>query len=151
MPIALPDDVLQDALDYVQVSSATVKKAIDELSVHRQGQKAAASLRPAILEHMLEQQVIRPEEKEAAAAMLGSHPETLGLLKNAIDMIARYRGQTKAAGESGAAVDPKRAGVEPGPGDPGDYDSLKDPFVGRRTSVKKASDMALARILEPAR
>lgn len=137
------------ALNYVAVSSALTKKALDELSVHRASQQKAAAARPELLKRMIEVGAVAEHQKQAAEAMLGSHAETLGLLKMAVERIAKLKEQTqKQASDLGQAVDPKEAGVSGEAKLAGDYDSLTDPHVGRKTSQKKASDVAILRVLE---
>ena len=57
------------AINYVAVSSALTKKALDEISLHRDAQTKAASLRPALVQRMLDTGCITVEEKTAAEAM----------------------------------------------------------------------------------
>jgi hypothetical protein len=137
------------ALNYVAVSSALTKKALDELQVHRTSQQKAAAMRSELLDHMLKAGTVNERTKQAADAMLGSHPETLGLLKSAVDLIAKLKTQLqKQALDTGTGVDPKEAGVAGVEKSAGDYDSLTDPFVGRKTSQVKASDRAIMRVME---
>ena len=44
----------------------------------------------------------------------------------------------------GQAIDPAQAGVAAAPS----YSSLEDPYVGRRTSEKKASDAAIWAVVD---
>ena len=130
-------------LNYVAVSSALTKKALDELQVHRAAQQKAASVRPELLARMLQVGAIAEHQKQAGEAMLASHPETLSLLKLAVDKIEKLQGQVqKSAADLGQGVE-DNAGVKTA----GDYDSMNDPFVGRRTSQRKASDVAILRVL----
>jgi hypothetical protein len=78
--------------------------------------------------------------------MLGSHAETLQLLKWATEELYKARTQ-KQAGDLGVGVDDTAGG---GPA-AGEYDSLNDPVVGRQTSMKKASDRALLKVLDDPR
>lgn len=147
---------MDGVLGYVEVSSLLAKKAVDEVSVHRQAQKRAGDLRGPLLKQMLDVGVVAPHQKEAADAMLASHAETLNLLKAAVEKISELR-QSGSPATLGKAVTEKEAGVGSGGGTPPpgspvpgteNYDSLSDPVVGRRTSFKKASDVALARALD---
>jgi hypothetical protein len=56
-----------------------------------------------------------------------------------VDVIVR-KNKEKRAGDLGQAVDEDRIGVGPGKAA---YDSMTDPYVGRKTSEKKASDIAM--------
>jgi len=133
------------ALNTVAVYSALTKKALDEVSTHREAQEKAASVRPDLLNLMLETGAVTEEQKEAADAMLGSHAETLGLLKSALTKMAEFKTQIeKQASELGRPDDDTSLG-----GALGDYDSLSDGYVGRKTSQKKASDEAILSVLQP--
>jgi hypothetical protein len=141
--------LVQKTLSFVKVASLTAKRAIDEVNVHRQAQEKAAALRPDLLKYMMASGLVREDQKQAAEAMLGSHAETLNLLKLATDKINEMKTtQTHKPGASGlgSGQDEKHSGL--GQRDPAEYDSLKDPVVGRRTSFRKASDDALARVLD---
>lgn len=134
--------LLDGTLQFVELGSFTVKRACDELTVHRSMQKKASELAPEVLDLLVKTQAVQPGQKSAAAAMLGSHAETLQLLKSAVEELHKARGQlTKRAGDLGRGVDDRPAG-EPA------YDSLSDPFVGRKTSQKKASDLAILSVLD---
>ncbi len=138
-------------LKFVQIASSFGKRAADELNVHRGLQTKAAALRPALLDKMVAAGTVDPGYKEAADAMLSSHPETLKLLEAAIEKIAELRNAqaVKTASDLGGADH-----TQPGQGGSGvslggaSYDSLNSPVVGGRHSenVKIASDEALRQI-----
>ena len=137
------------ALNVVAVNSALVKRSLDEVSVHRSSQEKAASLRPALLAQMLETGCVAQHQKQAADAMLCSHAETLGLLKMAVDKIAKLQAQVqKTAGDLGHGVDEDSTGAVK---TAGDYNSVEDSYVGRKTGQRKASDEAILKVLQPAR
>jgi hypothetical protein len=138
------------ALNCITVNSVLTKRALDELSVHRSSQQKAASMRSALLDQMLEVGCVAGHQKQAADAMLCSHAETLGLLKMAVDKIAKLQAQIqKTAGDLGQGVDEGEAtGTEKVAGD---YNSLDDGYVGRKTSRRKVSDEAILRVMQPAR
>lgn len=134
-------------LQFVQISSAFAKRAYDEIEVHRGQQKRAADLRPELLTYMVESGVIDQGSKEAAEAMLGSHAETMQLLKSAVDKIVELRkdNAVKAAADFGEA---EGTGGSSAPTE--GYDSLNSPVVGGRPSAhvtKIASDDVLRRIM----
>lgn len=117
----------------VEVSSLFAKRALDSLSATKQSQKQAADRIPALVEHMVANGTIKAEEQKQAAEMLGNHAQTLTLLKTAIDKLAEARRVKQASlGEP--------AGDTEGPVY---VDAAKSPFVGSRTSEKRASDHAL--------
>lgn len=142
----MKSNLTPSVLRFVQVSSAFGKRALDGLNAYRTAEKAAAAKAPALVEKMANSGAIKPEEKSAAAAMLASHEQTLALLNNAVDKIAELTSKQAKAGKQasaalGGAVSDKEAGVDASTAD-GSW-SLKDPYVGQRSSVKKASDHAL--------
>lgn len=128
-------------LKYVTVSSALAKRALDELGVFQRDGEKAAALAPDLLTDMLQAEAIGDHQKEAVEKMLGSREGSTQLLKHAIDKIAELTQTNKKAGDLGEGVDAKAVGVESAPV----YDSLTSPFVGAKTSEKKASDVALLR------
>lgn len=151
--ITVPAVLLDQTVKFVEVSSMMGKRALDEIEVHRQGQKRAADLKNALLEHMVAVGVVNAQQKQGADAMLSSHAETMQLLKAAVDKIAFLKTELdkqhqKTAGDLGQAVDPQT--LEPAYSGgklpmtkEGEYDSLNDPMVGRQTPFLKKSDLAL--------
>lgn len=128
----------------LQINSVLGKRAFEEINVHRAGQQKAAAARDATLDALLSAGCVEAHQKSAAAAMLGSHADTLGLLMGAAKKIEELSSQlSKRASELGrvsTAPSEKQAS----------YDSVNDPYVGRRTSQLKQSDIAILRVLEPA-
>lgn len=147
--VIVPSSLLDNVIQYVEVSSMTAKRAIDEVETHRQAQKRASDLRSALLDHMLKSGVVAEHQKQAAEAMLGSHAETMQLLKAAVDKIVELKGGTKRlAGDVGEAVDPASVGLSGGwYSKQGEYNSLEDPIVGRRTTMVKESDKPLLALI----
>jgi len=140
------------ALNYVAVTSALTKRALDEVQVHRTSQEKAASLRPTVLQQLIDAGCVGQHQKEAAEAMLGSHAETLQLLKSAATKIAEQQKQiSKTASDLGRGIDHKEAGLGKSAAAEGSYNSLTDGYVGRKTSEKKASDEAILRVLSDPR
>ena len=137
----VPLSFIDGVMHFVDLSSQTTKKALDEIGVRRMAEKRAKDIQPGLLQHMLDNKVVEPREKTAAEAMLSSHDTTLQLLKAAVDRIAELSKMVKSA-ELGSGVDDTR-GVSHE--HVGGYDSLNSPFVGQKTDNIKASDLALAR------
>lgn len=129
-------------IQYIAATSALTDRLLGDTQRYRSQEKSAAAKQSTVLDLMLRQGCAGQHEKQAAAAMLADHGQTLDLLVNAINKVAEYRGQIeKVASELGQPVsDPavKTAG----------YDSLNDPYVGRHSSQKKASDLAILRVLQ---
>lgn len=136
---------LDDVLSYVEITSFGMKMAMDENDVHRQQQKRAADLQAPLLDKLLAMGLIQPHQKQAAAAMLGSHAETLGLFNNLAEKYASLRTEKVAKDGLGGGVDPKVAGVAP---TTLESDSTTSAWVGRHTGEKKASDLAILSVLD---
>lgn len=140
----LPDqqNFLDKTLKYVEVSSLAIKQAADALGGYEAAQKQASRLAPAVRDFLLQNGIIASTQKEACDAMLGSHASTLGLLMTMGERLVETKKEASdAGGRSGDRLGHGEAGR---PGDRGEgYDSLSDPRVGRPTSEKKASDLAL--------
>lgn len=129
-------------LNFVQVASVLSKRALDELGKKQAAEKSAASKVNELTEYMLRSGVIDANQKQAAEQMLGSHEQTMSLLKNAVQKIAEFKqGNIKKASELGQPV-----GEATGTSTRDNPEwSLKDPYVGARSSEKKASDVAMLR------
>jgi hypothetical protein len=149
--ISLSPDFLDDVVRFVEISSLTTKRALDEVAVHQQCQQKAASMRPELLKHMLAAGVVTQKRAADADAMLAEHYATMTLLKAAVDKIKELQTQlNKQASDSGEAVDPTSLGLTGGGGSQkiaGDYDSLTHPIVGLRTSNVKESDRPLLALI----
>lgn len=142
--VVVSQPFLDKTLAVVEVASLFAKQAGAELDVHRQAQKRAAELRPALLDHLIQVGLVAPQSKQACEAMLASHAETLQLLKAAADKLveAHAAAAKDQAPALGTGVPEKAASAAPA------YDSLRGPYVGLRTSETKASDVEFARILD---
>jgi hypothetical protein len=153
--VTVPSSLLDNVVQYVEASSMTAKRAIDEVEVHRQSQKRAADLRPPLLDFLVTSGLVRADQKEAAEAMLGSHAETMQLLKAACDRLVAMRNEKKAGVEPGQAVEPGQSqpGGERTPlalggtEKQGSYNSFDDPVVGRKTNLVKESDRAFLALI----
>lgn len=137
------------AIEYIAASSALTDRLMGELKSYRSGQKQAADKRSAVLDLMVTTGCVAPHQKQAAVEMLSNHSQSLDLLVNAINKMQSYKqASEKAASDLGQAVSEKEAGVR---AQPQVRDSLNDPYVGRRTSEKKASDLAILAVLDAPR
>jgi hypothetical protein len=135
-------------IEFIAASSALNDRLMGEVQSHRAREKQAAAKRQAVLELMVNTGCIAPHQKQAAADMLGNHGQSLDLLVNAINKMQSYKAASeKAASDLGQAVTEKEAGYKSVP----TRDSLNDPYVGRRTSEKKASDVAILAVLNAPR
>ena len=107
--------------------------------------KQASAEAPAVLEALTEANMIGATDKQAAEKLMKTKTGLQVLLKEAAKVVAKLSANQKEAGDLGIAVDAKTAGLAPRVAS--DNDSLTNPFVGLRTSEKKASDLAYERAL----
>lgn len=139
----VPASLLDHVVDYVEVSSLTTKRALDEVQVHRQAQEKAAALRPELLRHMLATGVVTPNHKQAAETMLGAHDTSLQLLKSAVDRIAELTAELSARPAK------EKTGGDLGRAEPGGDATVASSFtgvVGGRSTAVKESDRPLMRL-----
>ena len=125
-------------LRFVEIASSFGKEAMDKIEALEAPQKQASEQITGLVEHLIETKVIEPGQKQAAENALRDHGQTQTLLKNAASKIKELR--EKQASASVAELG-QPAGETKTANDPAA--SLTDPFVGRRTTEKKASDIAL--------
>ena len=129
----------------IQINSVLQKRALEELHNNRVGTSAASEKTAALVEHMVEKGGVAEHQKQSAADLLASHSGTMDLLWNSVEKLAEaHRGLEKAGRDMGQAIDPAQSGVSVAPS----YSSLEDPYVGRRTSEKKASDAAIWAVVD---
>ena len=134
------------AVEFVAASSALTDRLMGEVRSQRAEKQAAAQKLNAVLDRMLATGCVAPHQKQAAAEMLGNHGQSLDLLVNAVNKMQSYKqASEKAASDLGQAVTEKEAGVS---AQSSPSDSLSSPYVGRRTSEKKASDRAILAVLD---
>ena len=135
-------------VEFIAASSALNDRLMSEVKSYREKEKQAAAKRESVLNLMVETGCVAPHQKQAAAEMLNNHGQSLDLLVNAINKMQSYKqASEKAASDLGHAVSEKEAGVR----QQKTLDSLNDPYVGRRTSEKKASDRAILAVLDAPR
>ena len=131
-------------IQYTQVSNVLVKKALEQLTPFQQDAEKAAATRDALIDHMVAAGTIQEHEKEAAAKLMSSQEGLQHVLKNAVDTIAKQQNQ-KTAGDLGEGVDAGSLDLA-GVGAPSANHNPN--YLGARTSEKKASDVAMLRILD---
>jgi hypothetical protein len=132
-------------VQYIAASSALSDRLMGELNGFRTQEKQAADKRRDVLDVLVKASCVAPHQKAAALERLANHGATLDLLVAAVGKMEGYKAAAeKAASELGQPETEKSAGVKTA----GTVrDSLNDPYVGRRTSEKKASDLALMAVL----
>lgn len=134
------------AVEFVAASSALTDRLMSEVQSNRAEKQAAAEKLNAVLDRMIETGCVAPHQKQAAAEMLANHGQSLDLLVNAVNKMQSYKqASEKAAADLGQAVSEKEAGVS---ASAAASDSLSSPYVGRRSSEKKASDLAILAVLD---
>jgi len=133
-------------VNFIAASSALNNRLMADVQAYRNREKAAAAKRPAVLDLMLQTGSVAPHMKQAAVDMLNDPAQALDLLANSINKMQQYKtAAEKASSQLGQAVSEKEAGVKSATVG---RDSLRDPYIGRRTSEKKASDLAFLRLLD---
>jgi len=141
--------IAAQTVEFIAASSTLNDRLMSEVQSYRAREKQAADKRDAVLNLMVETGCVSPHQKQAAADMLMDHGQSLDLLVNAINKMQSYKqASEKSASDLGHAVSEKEAGVK---SQPKSFDSLSDPYVGRRTSEKKASDLAILAVLDAPR
>lgn len=139
-------------LEFIAASSALNSRLIQEVNQHRTHKKEAAEKRAAVCDTLISMGAVPVTQKEAALKVLASHSSSLDMLTNAVTRMHGYKqaaeraATSKTAGDLGRAVDQRESGFDHTPSHDANS-SLTSPFVGRRTSEKKASDVALSAVL----
>lgn len=142
----------QKALQVVSVANVALKRAMDELAQHQAAQRSARAKQATALQQLLKSQLIDAAQEKEARDMLARHDQTLELLSAAVDKAVEFRGaQSKQAASLGRAQPREDGALGTNPFDrsPGvtAYDSLRSNYLGAKTSLKKASDLAYERAL----
>jgi hypothetical protein len=123
----------------IQINSILQKRALDSHSSYRSAAQEAKSKVASLAEHMVDKGCVAGHQKEAASDMLQSHAGTMELLWNSVEKLSdAHTRLEKSASDLGRGEDDNQAGFSNV-----QYNSLEDPYVGRRTSEKKASDAAI--------
>ncbi len=131
-------------LSFVGLTTTLNKRALDEVSAHRQERTKAAAAAPVVLAKLISTGCVPKEHEKRASDMLQSHEQTLELLKLAADKIAALEGATKTAGDIGEGVDEAHSGINAGKPSGAKYNSLTSGYVGEKTAGdEKESDRAL--------
>jgi len=137
-------------VQFIELAGCTVKKALDAVGQKKKDDASIEAYTNSSIKKMAEEHLIDAGEEKRARELLSTHSGALSLLGNALDKIAELSSKYKEAQKSNRELTKRAAsnlgrGVDNvGDGDLG-YDSINDPVVGRRTSQKKASDVALAK------
>jgi chemotaxis protein histidine kinase CheA len=124
----------------IQINSILQKRALDSHSTYHSAAQEAQTKVSSLAEHMVDKGCVSAHQKEAASDMLQSHAGTMDLLWNSVEKLSEAHTRLeKSASDLGRGVDESQAGGVSSQ----NYNSLDDPYVGRRTAEKKASDAAI--------
>lgn len=146
MPQTKLAQVADLTLRFVEAAGHTIDRSLEELQVYRNQREKAAAERDALLKELMDAGLVSAQEKAAATAMLGEHVTTFAMLRNAARQLVAARTKEAAAGTE------KKANARLGNAESEDNgrgrshdpaSSLTNPHVGRRTTEKKASDVAM--------
>ena len=129
----------QQTLQYVAVTSALCKRALDTLAIKQAAEKRASAQVPALVDLLIQNSLIGANEKQAALEALNDHTQALAILKSAVDKLAAAKkaGIRKEASDLGHAEGSAVPEAQP----------AQSNYLGRRTSEKKGSDIALLKAM----
>jgi len=127
----MPDN--NKVLDLIQCTATALDTAERELSEKRAADAKVSQLIPAALDALIANERIDPADREKAAEALMNPVRALEILIKTADVNNTIRPRTM-----GVPVAEKKASA-------GATNSLTDPWVGRRTSAKRESDLAYER------
>lgn len=129
---------------YVEVTNLIAKKAVAMESQLAKSAKDEPLVKTAAAEqakYLLEAKLIQEHEQKQAEAVLNTHSGSLSVLKNALKELGTKTAELiQLKAQLGSAV-PSTYGTKMGAAE--SYNSLEDPYCGRKTTEKKASDRIL--------
>jgi hypothetical protein len=114
----------EKAIDYIQCVEAALDVAEKQLNEKRAADERIGELLPKAVDALIQFERIDPADREKAASALTSHVKALEILIKAADVSKTVK--PKALGKP-----EKQAN---------NYDSMNDPYVGRRTTSERESD-----------
>jgi hypothetical protein len=114
----------EKTIDYVQCVEAALAAAGAQLNEKQASDSKIADLIPKAVDALVQFERVDPADREKAAAALSNHAKALEILIKAADVNRTVR--PKALGKS-----EKQAGT---------FESMNDPYVGRRTTSERESD-----------
>lgn len=115
----------EKTLDYIQCVEAALSAAEGQLNEKRASEEKINELLPKAVDALVHFERIDPADREKAASALTSHVKALEILIKAADV--------------SKTVKPKSLG-KPEKQANNSYDSMNDPYVGRRTTSERESD-----------
>jgi predicted transcriptional regulator len=133
-------------IEFTAVSSVLNDRLMKQAQARYAQDKQAAEKLPAVLAVLERTGCITQQQKQAAVQMLSNHSLSLDLLVKAAENSYQFKTAAEKIGtDLGRAVSDKEAGVKSANKI---RTSLNDPYVGRRTSEKKASDDAILAVMD---
>ena len=115
----------EKAIDYIQCVEAALDVAEKQLNEKRAADERIGELLPKAVDALIQFERIDPADREKAASALTSHVKALEILIKAADVSKTVRPKSLGKPE-------KQANTS--------YDSMNDPYVGRRTTSERESD-----------
>jgi len=146
--IVLSNEVARLIPDYVELGNKLAEAAVElekTQSQNKAGRQKVASEAAELAKFMADTKNIDEFQIKKAEEMICTHEGAVNLLRTSVQKLAEAQTELrKQQTKVGSAV-PDNYGE--GTGGDAAYDSLNDPFVGRKTTQKKASDLALLKAL----
>ena len=115
----------EKAIDYIQCVEAALDVAEKQLNEKRAADERIGELLPKAVDALIQFERIDPADREKAASALTSHVKALEILIKAADVSKTVKPKSLGKPE-------KQANTS--------YDSMNDPYVGRRTTSERESD-----------
>ena len=115
----------EKAIDYIQCVEAALDVAEKQLNEKRAADERIGELLPKAVDALIQFERIDPADREKAASALTSHVKALEILIKAADVSKTVRPKSLGKPEKQAN---------------NSYDSMNDPYVGRRTTSERESD-----------
>lgn len=117
-------NLYEKTVDYVQCVEAALAAADKQLNEKQASDAKVNDLIPKAVDALIQFERVDPADREKAAEALTNHAKALEILIKAADVNRTVR--PKAIGKTEKAA--------------GAYDSMNDPYVGRRTTSERESD-----------
>lgn len=135
-------NLTEKTLNYVEVSNKALAEAARLLGETDAVHAKLAEAAPARAQALVALGRLEPALQKRAEQMLANPAELGGLFDNLLGLLDK---QQKQASEKQASLG--KAASAPSQTQSSEYDSLSDSYIGRRTTMKKASDEAMLRLI----
>jgi hypothetical protein len=117
-------NIAEKTIDYIQCVEAALDVAQKELNQKQAADARINDLLPKAVEALIQFERIDPADREKAASALSNHAKALEILIKAADVNRTVKPKSLGKPEKQA----------------NNYDSMNDPYVGRRTTSERESD-----------